>query len=164
MDIRAGVDVNAIVGTPIEGNLIQVLKLTGIPNSNEIANLTRSDNGPTSANIKIGSIVSRRVNGQIFLTNQYKQNTRLAQGSIEITEAERVPNLEPYSVYAPGNAVTMDYRGSVRINQGINTGRPTDKSGDIKILSVRNINISRGNNIFNAGLVAVANDNQVNNT
>ncbi|MCW5312856.1 filamentous hemagglutinin N-terminal domain-containing protein [Nostoc sp. KVJ3] len=148
LDIRAGVRADAIAGTPIEGSLIPVSQLTGIPNRNEITNFNRSDNEPTSANIEIGSIVNTRVNGQIFLTNQYQPNN-LSTGSIQITNGITDPialGLGSFSIRAYGNPVTIDARGDVKV-AGIITGTGNGRGGDINIISEGGID-TRGGKIL----------------
>ncbi|BCL35788.1 filamentous hemagglutinin N-terminal domain-containing protein [Nostoc sp. MS1] len=147
LDIRAGVRADAI-GTStsrIEGILTDVSAITG-QNPNEIVN-RQLGNEPTSANITIGSIVNTRVNGQIFLTNQYQQNPNLAGGLIEITDGTvdpEAPTLGSFSIRAYGNPVTIDARGNVQVN-GIITGRGDGNGGNVKILSDGDINTTGGN-------------------
>ena len=102
---------------------------------------------PTSANIRIGSIVNTRINGQIFITNQYQQNPNLAGGLIEITNGTvdpEAPTLGSFSIRAYGNPVTIDARGDVQVN-GIITGRGDGNGGNVKILSGGDINTTGGN-------------------
>lgn len=126
LDIRAGTtafDPTGLIPNPIPGI---------VPPEN-------FGNEPTSADIKIGSIVNRQGNGRVFLTNQYHPNTSLTGGSIEITSgvlAPLAPELGSYSIVAYSNPVTIDARGNVKIAQGIITGAGSGfTGGDIKILS-----------------------------
>ena len=118
---------------------------------------------PTSANIQIGSIVNEQPGGQIFLTNQYQPNS-IAEGSINITREilrdRNDPNSGSFSVITLGNPVTIDARSNVQ-TLGIITGVAAGAGGNIKILSVGDINILRGNNGFGAGLSSVVNGGRI---
>ncbi|MBD2212725.1 filamentous hemagglutinin N-terminal domain-containing protein [Nostoc linckia FACHB-104] len=142
LDIRAGTtDFNP------EGNIPN--PVTGF------VNLTTSNNTPTRADIKIGSILNTQPsNALVFLSNQYKPNS--LPGSIQVGPL----NNNSFSVSTIGSPVTIDARGDVSIAQGINTGIAAGKGGDIKILSVGDIDILKGDNDFKAGLASVVNDNQ----
>lgn len=134
LDIRAGTTEFNPVGqipNPISG----------------IQNLTGT-NQPTSANIRIGSIINTIVNGQVFLTNQYSPNLNLPGGSIELTNGiadPQAPNLGPFSIRAYGNPVTIDARGDVRITQGIVTGTGNSIGGNVNIISEGSINTTGAN-------------------
>ena len=148
LDIRAGVKEEFVGQLGVIPN--------PFPQQDQISNLGNTfESEPTSANIKIGSILNRvrtvvngnlLENGGILLTNQYQPNLKLTGGSIEITGAINVPDLEPYSIYALSNPVTIDARDDVRVTHGIITLVTEGKAGDIKILRGRNINILGVNN------------------
>ncbi|KYC40233.1 hypothetical protein WA1_27235 [Scytonema hofmannii PCC 7110] len=112
------------------------------PNPPNITPVISANTQQTGANISIGSIINGRRGGQIFLTNQYQRNPNLPNGSIEIT-GEVPTSTGPTSIAAFGNPVTIDARGDVRIDPGINTSISEGQGGDIKILSRGIINVGR---------------------
>ncbi|MBD2526471.1 filamentous hemagglutinin N-terminal domain-containing protein [Nostoc sp. FACHB-133] len=164
LDIRAGVRADAI-GTPEftpvpfpgvdnNGNENNIF-----PNSPNITPDISDDTRRNGANITIGSIVNRGiqgqvVRGQVFLTNQYEPNLDLPGGSIEITGGIPAPDdpapddpdlsLGFTSIAAYGNDVTIDARGDVTIARNIITGSGGDIGGNVNILSGRNIDTTGG--------------------
>jgi large exoprotein involved in heme utilization and adhesion len=145
LDIRAGVDANAIGTLEPREFTPPFPDFPGDTNTINPNPPITPDSQPTNANIRIGGVI-RLSNGQIFLTNR----GNLTGGSIEITD-ENLPD-DIFSVSAPGSLVTIDARENILIRNGINTSITSGDGGDIKILSEGNIDIFDGGINNNTGL------------
>lgn len=127
LDIRAG---TTAVGTP--GLTTSPL----IPST--LTMLPPQDTGtPTSGNIIIGGILNP--GGVVFLTNQYQPNPSLPGGAIIVNGLQGVPGaIITGSTSGDGGSVTIDSRGSIAINDLVNTSG-LGKAGDITFLADGNI-------------------------
>jgi filamentous hemagglutinin family protein len=125
LDIRAGI---REIGTPrIIGNTDGFKP--NPPNINKTA---------TSANITIDSIKIEQPNGLVFLTNQYKPNSALSDGTIEAT------NIVTSSDTGNGGSVLIDSKNGINVNLIDASGLSNNigNGGNVTLLAKNNIEVT----------------------
>ncbi|MBP0017767.1 MAG: filamentous hemagglutinin N-terminal domain-containing protein [Cyanobacteria bacterium SBLK] len=129
LDIRAGVN-PALIGSPsfLSGGVY-------IPSTPSLVGT------PSSADIKIGSTIfyslsNQRLQGEIFLTNQYKPNNNLI-GDIEINNGIDLGN-----TLDDGGNITVDSRRNINFNGSLITSSTVGNAGEIKFLTDNDISLT----------------------
>ncbi|MDJ0616777.1 MAG: filamentous hemagglutinin N-terminal domain-containing protein [Calothrix sp. MO_192.B10] len=150
LDIRAGIGANQ-VGVP-------TIPVNDFPNNQFFSRFVEvsgfpfpllenpvSSNTATNADIKIGSIrmlTENAANGTVFLSNQYKPNTVLPGGNIEVGTI-RTDDINGQFL-GNGGSIILDGRSNITLTSQIRTDSASGNSGDITLLA--NGDISLRNN------------------
>ncbi|NEO39071.1 MAG: filamentous hemagglutinin N-terminal domain-containing protein [Moorea sp. SIOASIH] len=130
LDIRAGT------------TAINPIGITGNPTLNQ---LELSKAPPTMATIKIGQVIIKPPNGQVFLTNQYQPNSAVT-GSIEVTTINTSNTVENAGdvIIDSGKDIILIGTNSLTDNQGFifaDTSGP-GQGGQIKLVANQEILLS----------------------
>ncbi|WP_081594719.1 two-partner secretion domain-containing protein [Allocoleopsis franciscana] len=155
LDVRAGIDWTKLPGFPGD-------KIIGTvpPDPNFVPPYPTFSN-PSSANITIGSINVAQKNGVVLLTNQYKPNTSLSGGAIQVNGQSTSTNANA-SIYLEGTyldpvigPVVIDSRTSITVGDIIASPTSVDLSSvnDIKAGNIFASLLTRNQDALNASVV-----------
>lgn len=159
LDIRAGIDSTQVGVSKIPANnfpnnlffsqFVELSDFTFALPENPV-----SSNTATSADIKIGTVgmlTDNAANGTVFLTNQYKPNTALSGGNIEVGTIRTDDRNGQFS----GNAgsVVLDSRSDITVNGLINSSSRSGNSGVLLLIAAKDIILKPDNSsVFGSSL------------
>ncbi len=147
LDIRAGVDSTQVGVSKIPANnfpknlfFSEFVELSGF--TFPLPENPVTSNTATTADIKIGTVgmlTDNAANGIVFLTNQYKPNTALSGGNIEVRTIRTDDRNGQF--LGNGGSVVLDSRSDITVNGLINSSSRSGNSGNITMLAGKDINI-----------------------
>lgn len=173
VDIRAGMDPSEI-GTPLGTSGYNPPFLFGFgslllvgQNSFIFPQSSPPPNNPTitGSDIEINVISVDQPNGQVLLTNQFRPNRSLPDGSITVNSNSVLGYSGIYTDSRVGNGgdVTLDARGTIRLNGDIvtssisspgNGGSVTlGNGGSVTLLAGGDITLAPNNSVYSEGLL-----------
>lgn len=132
LDIRAGVLPSA-VGTP---------GILGTPPDG-----TAQNTPPTSANIRLGSVIADAPNLLVYLSTQYQPNPNLPGGSIRITEPSGISTDAFTGVVGD---IVLDARQSVIVDGLLDAASINRQSGTIRVFAEQDIGVDGAVQTFGA--------------
>ena len=143
LDIRAGVD-STQVGVPkIPANdfynnlFFSFINLSGSPSL--LPENPVSSNTAINGDIKINDINMLAADGTVFLTNNYKPNTAISGGNIEVGRIST--NDGNGQFLGNSGSIIFDGRSNITLTDRVNTGSASGNSGDITLLADGDISL-----------------------
>lgn len=173
VDIRAGMD-PAEIGTPPGtsgyNSFLSGLLRSGFGSLDEDGFISTQaappNNNPTitGSDIEINVISIEQPNGQVLLTNQFRPNRSLPDGSITVrnTSIFGVGGIYTNSDVGKGGDIVLDARGDIRLNGNVrafsqrlvgNTLRPVDNGGSVTLLARGGITFAPNTIVDSSGLL-----------
>jgi filamentous hemagglutinin family protein len=139
LDVRAGIDPSQVGVSGVTGAETDVFFF-----GNPIL-----ENTSTSANISIGDIRITAPNGLVFLTNQYKPNSSLVNGDINVV-GFFTGGIYTNNSIGDSSSIILDSRNNITLSDSvIVSASAIADAGDITLLAAENITIN-GNSALNA--------------
>ncbi|MEA5596754.1 filamentous hemagglutinin N-terminal domain-containing protein [Rivularia sp. UHCC 0363] len=144
LDIRAGVDstqvgvpTNSVNEFPNNFFYSRFVNLSG--SSFPIFENPVSSNTATSGDIKINDINMLAADGTVFLTNNYKPNTAISGGNIEVGRIST--NDGNGQFLGNSGSIIFDGRSNITLTDRVNSGSASGNSGDITLLADGDISL-----------------------